>query len=330
MRRDIVRILLRPFDRRPTEAPSSRVATRDDIYYCYRLLLNRQPDAEGWRFYTDLVDKAELSVERLVGSFVDSHEYRTRRREEHRTLPILIDGVTLHVRADDREVGGGLAESREYEPHVTSELKQVLRDGLVFVDIGANVGYFTMLAASLVGAAGKVVAFELNPDNCALIRLSVEANGFRNVVLHPFAVGDTEQKFALDITGSNGALREERRTGDVVVHSIVLDVCLADEPRIDVIKIHIEGFEGRALRGMVRTIVRHRPVLFTEFSLNDLVRRSLIDPLAYLTQVAEFGYDLFLLPMGSRRGPVPHTPAEIVQAYSRARTSHLDVVAYPR
>jgi len=307
----------------------SPVATREDVHYCYRLLLHRPPDAEGWRFYTGLVDKGDLSVERLVASFVDSQEYRTRRAREHQTVALMLDGFTLHVRPDDKEVGAGLAESHQYEPHVTHELKNLLRDGAVFVDVGANVGYFTMLAASLVGTAGRVIAFEPNADNCELIRMSIEANGFRNVVLHPFAVSDADSEFALDVTGSNGALREERRAGDIIVRSVVFDVCVSGEPRIDIIKMDIEGFEGRALQGMKQTIARHRPVLFSEFAPDDLVRRSRVQPYEYLKQLVDLGYDLFVLPVLGQRSTVPQTPEDIVEAYSRTRASHLDVVGYP-
>jgi FkbM family methyltransferase len=293
-------------------------------------LLNRLPDEEGRRFYTELVDREHLSLERLVAAFLDSQEFRMRRVREHQVVPVVLDGFTLHVRLGDKEVGAGVAETREYEPHVTREMVKVLRGGMVFVDVGANVGYFTMLAASRVGAAGKVIAFEPNPDNCTLLRMSLEANGFGNVTLHAAAVSDTVQEFALEVTGSNGALRDDQRAGDVIVRSVVLDACLEDEARVDVIKMDVEGFEGRVLNGMKRTLARHRPIVFTEFSPNDLRRRSGVDPESHLADLVQCGYDLYLLPHEGQRAQTPQSPAEIASAHGIGHSSHLDVVAYPR
>jgi len=323
-----VRNFLHLLRRHPQDEAFSPIATRDDVMYCYRLFLGRQPDAEGWRYYTELVDNGDWSVERLVASFTDSREYRTRRTTEHQAVAVALDGFRLYVRHDDKEVGAPLAEAGQYEPHVTAELKSLLRDDTVFVDVGANIGYFTILAASLV-SSGKVIAFEPNRDNCALIRMSLAANGLHNVMLHPFAVSDADAEFALDVVGSNGALRDAPSTDDVIVRSVVLDDCVSDESRVDIIKMDIEGFEGRALRGMTQTIARHRPVLFSELLPEALVLRSRMPPDDYLMQIAQLGYDLFALPFAGRRSSMPQTPAEILEAYSRARASHIDVVAYP-
>ena len=313
---------------RPDETFSS-IATRDDVTYCYRLLLGRQPDPEGWRYYNDLIDKGDLTVERLVASFTDSREYRTRRTKEHEAVAVALDGFSLYVRQDDKEVGARLAEAGQYEPHVTAELKPLLRDDTVFADVGANIGYFTILAASLT-RTGKVIAFEPNRDNCALIRMSLGANGLHNVTLHPFAVSDAEAEFALDVSGSNGALREPSSADDLIVRSVVFDECVSEESRVDIIKMDIEGFEGRALRGMTQTIARHRPVLFSELSPSDLVRRSRMPPHDYLMQIEQLGYDLFELPFVGRRSSTPQTRAEILDACSRAQASHIDIVAYPQ
>ena len=82
--------------------------------------------------------------------------------------------------------------------------------------------------------------------------------------------------------------------------------------------------------GHAQAIGRHHPVLFSEFSPNDLVRRSQMQPSEYLTELVNLGYDLFVLPITGQRSTVPQTPDEILDAYSRTRASHLDVVGYPR
>src|SRR5690606_15185214 len=95
-----------------------------------------------------------------------------------------------------------------YEPHVTAEVRRLLQPGMTFVDVGANIGYFALLAASLVGAQGKVIAFEPNLENCELLRRSIAANGFDDFVhVHPYAVAEKAQFFTLDVgTSSNGRI----------------------------------------------------------------------------------------------------------------------------
>jgi FkbM family methyltransferase len=314
----------------PAAASGTTGATREDISYCYRLLLNRPPDPEGWKFYTDLVDKTNLPVERLVAAFLESAEYREIQRRRGLVAPVVCDGFTVFARPGDLEVGAELGRSREYEPHVTTELLGLLRPSQVVVDVGANIGYFTMLAASRIGPSGRVIAFEPNPDNCALIRNGIEANGFVNVDLHAYGVADIDSDFAIDITGSNGALRQERRAGDVIVRTVILDSYLAHENRMDIVKMDIEGFEGRALRGMRQLLERHRPVIFTEFSPAELQRRSHIEPRAFIGELQAAGYHLFVLGHDTGRSQQPQTADDILAAHSVARTSHLDLVAYPR
>ena len=330
LRRLVSRILGRQSDPAIGTYLSPTAATLEDIRYCYRLLLNRPPDPEGWAFYSGLVEKADLPVDRLVAAFLDSAEYRAQHQEHAQVLPVVLEGFTVFVTAGDLEVGAGLRQTGSYEPHVTKELTTILAESAVFVDVGANIGYFAMLAAARVGATGRVIAFEPNPQNCALIRRSIAANGFAHVVVHEYAGGDVDGEFAIDITGSNGALRAARHAGDQRVRAVILDTFLADEPRIDIVKMDVEGFEGRVVRGMRELLKRHRPVLFTEFSPVELSRRSNMDGRTYLLELAALGYALFVLPTEGSRSRDPQTPDEILRVYSNARTSHLDLVAYMR
>ncbi len=78
-------------------------------------------------------------------------------------------------------------DTKTYEPHVTNLVKGILKEGGVFLDVGANIGYFTMLAASLVKANGKVIAIEPNPQNLQLIYSSLLENHLSNVAIYPYA-----------------------------------------------------------------------------------------------------------------------------------------------
>ena len=104
----------------------------------------------------------------------------------------------------DYAVGHTVARTGSYEPEVSATLREVLPPGATFVDIGANIGWFSLLAASLVGPTGRVIAIEPNPRNVALLRQSAKDNGFDNIDVVTVALGERRGAAALETDGSNG------------------------------------------------------------------------------------------------------------------------------
>ena len=113
------------------------------------------------------------------------------------------EGSWLYVDPRDVGVSINLMTQAAYEPGLTDYLKQALRPGMVFVDGGANVGYFTLLAAKLVGESGRVYAFEPEPRNFGLLERSVERNDAGNVVLTQAALADRAGVESLFLDRSN-------------------------------------------------------------------------------------------------------------------------------
>ena len=93
----------------------------------------------------------------------------------------------------------------QWYPHLTRFYQGHLKPGMTFIDVGANIGFFTILASRLVGPEGRVIAFEPNSENCRLILLSLERNGINNVELYPLGLSD-RRGFSYFSThlGSNG------------------------------------------------------------------------------------------------------------------------------
>ena len=98
-------------------------------------------------------------------------------------VPGLQSGLELYIHgAGDLHVSRKIREEGIWEPYETSLLLQLLKPGHVFVDVGANIGYFSLLAASLVGETGAVFAFEPDPQNFTLLQASAEHNGLAHIV----------------------------------------------------------------------------------------------------------------------------------------------------
>jgi len=350
---------LRKNPRNKPYAPFDR-ATEEDIYYCYRLFLKREPDEPGWEFWKKQLYDQKLTVNALTSRFLDTPEflekhlattYAVMRAESSRIQLVELEHFKIYIRENDREIGSFIVRERYYEPHVTREMQRILRPGYVFLDIGANIGYFCLLAASIVGDSGKVVGFEPNPDNCELLKLSIEINGFRNISLHANAVAERAQTLLLEVGGSNGRIMPapSQMADDISTHAnvqnvatqgygyflvqaVAVDEVLQDVEQLHVVKMDIEGAEPLALKGMLRIIQKHHPVIFTEFSPSFIERTSKTAPEAYLDDLRSLGYDIFAIePEAISPAPLSNVQImETVDRYTRLEMNHLDLIAYPQ
>ena len=171
----------------------------------------------------------------------------------------------LHLLAERRSLAwiSGLVEQE-----VQAVVTRYLRAGGTFVDVGASVGFFSILAARVVGPTGTVVAFEPQPGAAASVRRNVELNGFEIVTVVEAALSSVSGNVLLEGIGKATAHvagpRSSQRGLRVVGTS--LDVFLADRGELapDLVKIDVEGHEREVLVGMRATLGKHRPVLVIE------------------------------------------------------------------
>lgn len=169
------------------------------------------------------------------------------------------------------------------EAHVTRHLQEVLSPGDHVVDVGGYVGYFTMLAAQTVGAAGKVVTFEPVRDNAATIRRAAETNGFAHVTVEEMALSDRSSTGRIyverDAAGSPTSTSSLSGEGgeSLEVPITTLDAYFAERglDRLDLVKIDVEGLEEEVVRGMARVMRDLGPELVVEFASRAAASRCL-------------------------------------------------------
>lgn len=153
-------------------------------------------------------------------------------------------------------------------------IKKHLKKGDVFVDVGANIGCYTLIAAKLVGSGGKVFAFEPVGEMHKKLRFNVELNGFKNVTVEKKAVYEKSDVLKLYVssaenTGMSGIFRHDTESGVTEeVDAVALDDYIAENgiKRLDMVKIDIEGSELFALKGMEKTLAALKPVIVIEIS----------------------------------------------------------------
>lgn len=172
---------------------------------------------------------------------------------------IEVNGFRLFLPVHDEGVADNLRMERAWEPQMTREFERVVGAGMTVLDLGANIGYHTVLASRLVGPRGRVLSFEPDPGNLALLKKNIEANGCANVEVFPHAVGDRAGTVDLHLCGSNtGAHSTAYEPGGspaaTRVRMVRLDDFLKADLHPDVVKMDIEGGEGAALDGMTRLL----------------------------------------------------------------------------
>jgi FkbM family methyltransferase len=182
------------------------------------------------------------------------------------------------------------------EPSVAEAMIRTIRPGHVFYDVGANVGYFTLVAARLVGPSGRVIAFEPVPWCAEAVAANIALNGLDQAEVRAEAVGDASGRARLRVVGeaSQSLLASLEQRADVAREEIDVEVVALDDlvgagtiPPPDVLKIDTEGAEILALEGMRETIAGHRPRIICEIHDTNAAFAELMDEFGY--RVANLG-----------------------------------------
>lgn len=154
-----------------------------------------------------------------------------------------------------------------WEPHLTRWLQRRLKPGDVFVDVGANIGYYSVLASRLVGDSGKVVAVEASPTFHQVLLRQVQRNGCTNLRAVNAAVSDREESLRFTLAssqnmGANSIVPYDgpaESTFEIAAHPLP-DLLTEEEiARARVIKVDVEGAEGGVVRGLAPLLDRLRP-----------------------------------------------------------------------
>jgi len=182
-----------------------------------------------------------------------------------------VNGCKMRLIDGDEPITSSIIETGQWEERTTQFIKDNLKSGQTFVDVGASVGYYTLLAAKLVGSSGKVYSFEPLELNMSLLLRNVVDNGFKNVIAFPVALKDTPE--LKTILRSNGVAgqgtietldkeQEKMQKGveeKIEVNSDIFDRLNKKENIIpDMIKIDVEGAQMKVLKGMEKVLETDR------------------------------------------------------------------------
>jgi FkbM family methyltransferase len=202
-----------------------------------------------------------------------------------------------------------------HEPDLQESLPRFIKAGMTVFDVGANIGFFAVAAANLVGVTGKVVAFEPNPVAFSRLKENVELNGLADrLKLEQTAAGDFDgtAEFCFALTHLQGRFSDmpyvPQGAQSTPVPCCTIDSYVAATGLVpDVIIMDVEHAEGRVLRGMKSLLQRCKPLVFVEMHGPEAIREAFgeivsadyklsklpsLDPVKEMTEITPLGHFL--------------------------------------
>jgi FkbM family methyltransferase len=237
----------------------------------------------------------------VVRHFVWPYYARLARGE------VCVRGLRMFLPQDPDSLGYLMGT---FEQHTCELFDRLIEEGMTVVDAGANIGFYSLLAARKVGPTGRVFAFEPEPANFALLGKNVEINGYRNIQTFPEALTTKKGRVALYISregsGSHSIYRDNAVSSEnIEVESISFDDFWEAEgrPSIGFIKMDIEGAEAAALEGMQRFLNATPSLTMISEFFPGALRAAGTEPESYLRRLAALGFQVQAL-LGEKSMPL--------------------------
>jgi len=225
--------------------------------------------------------------------------------------PFVIEGSKLYLPSDEIQFLSG------YDPIKKDIFKHTIKKNDVVVDLGAHIGYYTMLAARLVGKNGKVYAFEPYKNNFDLLKKNKETNKYDNIILENKAVID-ETKTGEIYTWHESRYHSLYAKKDKFYQKIQV-VSLDDyfknySGKIDVIKINIMGSECLAIKGMIEVLKKNKDVKIFMYFTPGRIKKLGGNPIDCLNILEELGFKIRWIIKRNKLEEAPERMEELVES----------------
>lgn len=254
-----------------------------------------------------------------------------------------LHGFSVLVNVNDWTVGRSILMKGTYETNVTHAIAQFITPEVRFLDVGANLGWFSLFVASQAPQA-QVYSFEPDRRIFDLLTVNIALNGFgERVHAHHMAVSDSDgeliitdlgfaDNYGARFTHSDRALLEEWVSSDQVewgmVQAVAIDSLLPDLD-FDLVKIDIEGFEPLAVRGMTQMLERCKPVIACEFAPTNMEVFGKVDPQDFLKDFVARGYTLHIIQEDGSLLDCGTDTAKVMLYLDEITGHHIDLIFKP-
>ncbi|MGC1187165.1 MAG: FkbM family methyltransferase [Candidatus Acidiferrales bacterium] len=212
-------------------------------------------------------------------------------------------GFKVYVDPMDVGIAQHVISDGVYEPGTTELFKSLLKPGMVVLDVGANFGYYGLIASRIVGNSGAVYAFEPEPKNFRLLNKNITLNNFSNIIPLQVALSNEAGKATLFLDKTNLGMHSVRRGniiadgGVVEVETTTLDNFVQTKMkngRVDLITMDVQGAEELVIAGAEQTLRKNDVKIIMEFWPHGL-RNIGTDPQELIHKLREYGFSITLI-----------------------------------
>ncbi len=289
-----------------TGGSGTKTARFIDVFFAYRLLLQRCPEFGDAKSY-QLHDSLDLKA--LVDGVMNSLEYQRLwvRKEPWSPDTVVMTehaGLRYFFNLRDRAIGLAIATG-QFEPNMERLVRMLVKPGMCCIDVGANLGFFSVLLGSLCGPDGQVISLEPFPAAFSLLVRNIRENHLENVVAPlQLAAHETDGKATMcyqadeanDNFGSmfvphaDSKMRSSHATVSIQCQRLDDLIKSGQGIRVDLVKIDVEGSEPYVLRGMKRILLEQRPIILIELNEHCLVNMGCSSAEEVMALIEEYGY----------------------------------------
>ena len=219
------------------------------------------------------------------------YRYRSLKRKslDYSTQLVKVNGYKMKVLPGDKGISEELLMFKTHEPITTKLISNELKEEMVCLDLGANIGYYALLESNIIGNSGKVIAIEPSPDNFEKLIQNLNLNCIKNVIPFNIACGDkngeipflvSKKSNLCTIIDKNYVKKSSDNIIDVPIKKI--DDFLNENKieKVDFVRMDVEGYEGHIIKGMQKTLDKNKPILHIEVHrqfMSDNQTRELLD-----------------------------------------------------
>jgi FkbM family methyltransferase len=285
----------------------SAVLTRDEVIWGYRYILGREPESEAVVNATAAAVDNFREFRRILLGSAEFDRICIQSRASWFQRPVWVAAPVfgglrlLWIDLSDRFVSLGCLQDG-YELVETNFLKRILRNDDVFLDIGANVGWYTLLASTIIDSHGHIYAFEPHRPTVEYLQRTVALNNLNSLIdVYPIGLAKeskTELLAWVAGTGNGGAASLGGNSVLQGMNTQSIEVRPLDSlgiARVNVIKIDVEGAELLVMEGATRILDRDRPIVMSEVLPGQLQRVSGCTPEDYFGYFACRHYRAYIL-----------------------------------
>lgn len=242
------------------------------------------------------IEQANIPLLQLIPSRMKKKLVRRIYKPLTATLPKVVElnGLSFHI---PRDLDNSYIL---HEPELGTQqiIRRHLKPGMIAIDVGANIGYLTLLMAKLVGPKGKIYAVEPAQDNLEFLRRNVRLNGAENIEILPYAAGAEHsiQNFYLRKAGTLHSLYSPANAAAEITQVQVMPLDeLIREKRVDFIKIDVEGGEIEALKGTQRILQSNAEIKLILEMITKALRQAGHTPEELSNLLLNAGFDTWMI-----------------------------------